>query len=179
MTAVLDDGGGRAKDLRESFEAFRREIDEYNDRRERLIKVSRDVTTASKRLIFQLHRYPHSAFVQSSQQEGAAARLVKDAVAKRDEVIVTILKAAQDEGLCGSEWSEDQKESSAARAQRHDRAYGPGLEEFVSCGPVSAEKHVPDDYPDRGGNLPAFLADRRTGHVTCTGARSTPKLITA
>ncbi|KAF7306632.1 Translin-associated protein X [Mycena indigotica] len=40
----------------ETFELFRQEIDESNDRRERLIKASRDVTNISKKAIFLLHR---------------------------------------------------------------------------------------------------------------------------
>ncbi|KAI0702457.1 Translin [Cytidiella melzeri] len=38
------------------FETFREELDEHNDRRERLIKNSRDVTNLSKKVIFLLHR---------------------------------------------------------------------------------------------------------------------------
>ena len=32
------------------FEAFRRELDEHHDRRERIIKASRDVTALSKKM---------------------------------------------------------------------------------------------------------------------------------
>lgn len=32
------------------FEAFRQELDEHHDRRERVIKASRDVTAASKKM---------------------------------------------------------------------------------------------------------------------------------
>ncbi|KAJ7785962.1 Translin [Mycena metata] len=38
------------------FEQFREDIDQGNDRRERLIKASRDVTNISKKAIFLLHR---------------------------------------------------------------------------------------------------------------------------
>ncbi|KAK0456355.1 Translin [Armillaria borealis] len=38
------------------FDAFRQDLDEHNDRRERLIKASRDVTNISKKAIFLLHR---------------------------------------------------------------------------------------------------------------------------
>ncbi|KIY67587.1 Translin [Cylindrobasidium torrendii FP15055 ss-10] len=38
------------------FDAFRAEIDDHNDRRERLIKASRDITNISKKTIFLLHR---------------------------------------------------------------------------------------------------------------------------
>ncbi|KAJ3490474.1 hypothetical protein NLI96_g1379 [Meripilus lineatus] len=38
------------------FDGFRAELDDHNDRRERLIKSSRDVTSLSKKVIFLLHR---------------------------------------------------------------------------------------------------------------------------
>lgn len=38
------------------FEAFRNELDEHHDRRERIIKASRDITAASKKIIFSLQR---------------------------------------------------------------------------------------------------------------------------
>ncbi|KAF2159515.1 hypothetical protein M409DRAFT_70964 [Zasmidium cellare ATCC 36951] len=38
------------------FEHFRAELDEHHDRRERIIKASRDVTAASKKIIFTLQR---------------------------------------------------------------------------------------------------------------------------
>jgi hypothetical protein len=41
---------------RELFTAFRTELDAFHDRRERLVKISRDITTLSKRVIFLLHR---------------------------------------------------------------------------------------------------------------------------
>jgi hypothetical protein len=41
-----------AASVLEAFGLFRDEIDDYNDRRERLIKTSRDVTSLSKKVIF-------------------------------------------------------------------------------------------------------------------------------
>ncbi|KAF2151922.1 Translin [Myriangium duriaei CBS 260.36] len=38
------------------FEGFRKELDEHHDRRERVIKRSRDITAASKKIIFGLQR---------------------------------------------------------------------------------------------------------------------------
>lgn len=38
------------------FEAFRDELDEHHDRRERIIKASRDITALSKKIIFSLQR---------------------------------------------------------------------------------------------------------------------------
>ncbi|KAI0067817.1 Translin [Artomyces pyxidatus] len=39
-----------------AFLSFRDDIDDHNDRRERLIKCSRDITIASKKVVFLLHR---------------------------------------------------------------------------------------------------------------------------
>ncbi|KAL4869583.1 hypothetical protein BDV12DRAFT_185086 [Aspergillus spectabilis] len=38
------------------FESFRDELDQHHDRRERLIKISRDITALSKKIIFSLQR---------------------------------------------------------------------------------------------------------------------------
>ncbi|KAL9084597.1 MAG: hypothetical protein Q9159_005146 [Coniocarpon cinnabarinum] len=38
------------------FEVFRNELDEHHDRRERIVKASRDITAASKKIIFALQR---------------------------------------------------------------------------------------------------------------------------
>ena len=38
------------------FESFRSELDEHHDRRERIIKASRDITAASKKMWEQIER---------------------------------------------------------------------------------------------------------------------------
>ncbi|KAF2823409.1 Translin [Ophiobolus disseminans] len=53
------------------FEGFRKELDEHHDRRERTIKASRDITAASKKIIFTLQRVrnvgqPVPAFVNKN-----------------------------------------------------------------------------------------------------------------
>ncbi|RGP79583.1 translin-associated x [Fusarium longipes] len=47
---------GRFNDM---FEGFRNELDEHHDRRERIVKASRDVTAMSKKIIFTLQRVKH------------------------------------------------------------------------------------------------------------------------
>ena len=42
------------------FLAFRDELDQHHDRRERIIKASRDITALSKKMIFSLQRFPPS-----------------------------------------------------------------------------------------------------------------------
>lgn len=43
-------------ELIQAFHAYSAELDEHYDRRERIIKTSRDITALSKKLIFHLHR---------------------------------------------------------------------------------------------------------------------------
>ncbi|KAG8908541.1 hypothetical protein FRB99_005901 [Tulasnella sp. 403] len=66
-----------ASDVHGMFEAFRDELDEHNDRRERLIKASRDVTNLSKKIIFFLHRHltSGSATSPSSTDSGVRQRV--------------------------------------------------------------------------------------------------------
>ena len=40
----------------QTFLSFRTEMDSHHDKYERLVKISRDITIASKRIIFNLHR---------------------------------------------------------------------------------------------------------------------------
>ncbi|KAK4547094.1 hypothetical protein LTR36_001315 [Oleoguttula mirabilis] len=49
----------RQSPLMPMFEHFRAELDEHHDRRERIIKASRDITAASKKIIFTLQRIRH------------------------------------------------------------------------------------------------------------------------
>lgn len=55
------DGAEKEKEVAASpfmpmFESFRDELDEHHDRREGIIKASRDITAASKKIIFSLQR---------------------------------------------------------------------------------------------------------------------------
>jgi predicted translin family RNA/ssDNA-binding protein len=40
----------------DSFTSYAKQLDDINERRERLVKASRDVTIASKKVIFAVHR---------------------------------------------------------------------------------------------------------------------------
>ncbi|KAJ4374028.1 hypothetical protein N0V83_002767 [Neocucurbitaria cava] len=56
------------------FEGFRKELDEHHDRRERIIKASRDITASSKKIIFTLQRVrtvgqPVPAFVTKNNTQ--------------------------------------------------------------------------------------------------------------
>ncbi|QRW00228.1 Translin [Ceratobasidium sp. AG-Ba] len=63
----------RRSDILTAFEGFREDLDEHNDRRERIIKTNRDITNLSKKLIFQLHRIAQ----EENTSEGRAKAISK------------------------------------------------------------------------------------------------------
>ena len=49
--AIENEGSGdKAPPYAAMFEGFRKELDEHHDRRERVVKASRDITAASKKM---------------------------------------------------------------------------------------------------------------------------------
>jgi len=119
------------------FRAFQQEIDAYNDRRERLIKSSRDITAASKKVIFSLHRFPHQALFTSSnrQRSNAAIKILADAHAKKNEIVQMVMQAAKREHFDQEKRTEkasSDQDIEIGRATRYERAIGSGIEEFVS-----------------------------------------------
>jgi len=131
-----------------------------NDRRERLIKTSRDVTSLSKKLIFLLHRFKPDDLKSSSilkQSKVKLDEIVKilnemgkteglEPPRKLDPVVESkqILEAEPDETEASGEKDgsdkkrkredgddEDSKES--GRFWKYERYIGPGIEEFVSA----------------------------------------------
>lgn len=73
-------------DLNAIFTQIRDELDAHHDRRERLIKISRDITSLSKKMIFSLHRIhgevttlPSMIQKEVDQREGEIQKLLKKA----------------------------------------------------------------------------------------------------
>ena len=117
----------------EAFGTFRDEIDAHNDRRERLIKSSRDVTSLSKKVIFLLHRFDIRDFA-SADPSAKTKKLFSEAEAKLEEIVSLLRHAAAVEGLGSIETGEEQIDVSTRmlRSHRYERNIGGGLEEFVS-----------------------------------------------
>ncbi|KAH7914509.1 Translin [Hygrophoropsis aurantiaca] len=98
------------------FDEFRRDLDEHNDRRERLIKASRDVTNASKKVIFLLHR------LMTEQGHDA-----------RDQ--------SKNAGQCGrgklrevqAVYAQMSHELGGDKFWRYHRAVSPGLQEYIEA----------------------------------------------
>ncbi|KAG6832248.1 hypothetical protein H0H92_004213 [Tricholoma furcatifolium] len=100
--------------LSSTFKTFSGDLDDYNDRRERLIKASRDVTTISKRTIFLLHRV-----VIESDADDAAASAAAQGRAK--------LKEAQ------NIYASIKHELEGDRFWRYERQVSPGLQEYIEA----------------------------------------------
>ncbi|KII93395.1 hypothetical protein PLICRDRAFT_152057 [Plicaturopsis crispa FD-325 SS-3] len=99
------------------FDGFRQELDEFNDRRERLIKTSRDITNISKKTIFFLHRIVTTESDESDQV--LAERAASEAYAKLREVQTF--------------YSEMKEELQGDRFWRHHRQVSPGLQEYIEA----------------------------------------------
>ncbi|KAG7099502.1 hypothetical protein E1B28_001348 [Marasmius oreades] len=110
-----------SNDIRDAFESFREELDEHNDRRERLIKASRDITNISKRTIFLLHR-----LVQESNTSDPSEYLsaCKHAASKGREKLrqVQQIYASLKEELIDEE-----------RYWRYQKQVSPGLQEYIEA----------------------------------------------
>ncbi|KAL2816268.1 Translin family-domain-containing protein [Aspergillus granulosus] len=55
-TSIMAESSESSPNVLSMFETFRDELDQHHDRRERLIKTSRDITALSKKIIFSLQR---------------------------------------------------------------------------------------------------------------------------
>ncbi|KAH8100500.1 Translin family-domain-containing protein [Cristinia sonorae] len=101
------------------FDAFRIDLDEHNDRRERLIKSSRDITNLSKKVIFLLHRVMTTDDVSTADKDDRNAR----AAAQGREKLKEIQKLF---AAVGAEVQGD-------RFWRYQRNVSPGLQEYIEA----------------------------------------------
>ena len=111
-------------ELRGSFERFRDEIDSHNDKRERLIKASRDITALSKKLIFHLHRF---SLERGDAATSSQAALLGEAHTKLQGIYAQLSQLAQEEGLVS-----DHDRPSVAML-RYERYVGDSIEEMVEA----------------------------------------------
>ncbi|KAG2023832.1 translin family protein [Coprinopsis cinerea AmutBmut pab1-1] len=106
-----------------AFEAFREELDDYNDRRERLIKASRDITNLSKKTIFLLHRLTleREASNDGGSEEGPSRMpdVAKQGYEKLRQV-QDLYASLRPELVGDLYW-------------RHERQVSPGLQEYIEA----------------------------------------------
>lgn len=105
-------------ELSSIFSNFKDEIDLHYDRRERLIKTSRDVTALSKKMIFSLLRTP---VMPQTEVDGETIppEIVKE-VQKYETQIGLLLSSAKADLENANTW-------------RYQRNISPGLQEFVEA----------------------------------------------
>ncbi|KAJ2928891.1 hypothetical protein H1R20_g8186, partial [Candolleomyces eurysporus] len=99
------------------FQDFRDEIDANNDRRERLIKASRDITSLSKKTIFLLHRCVLEA--ESLDEKQVYVKAANKGYQKLKEVqsIYATLKS----------------ELEGDKFWQYERQVSPGLQEYIEA----------------------------------------------
>lgn len=107
--------GTHRESVVEAFDEFRQEIDEHHDRRERLIKISRDATNLSKKVIFLLHR----AMIEESNNSNPSLRVVRRGREKLREVQAL--------------YAQLRLEVQAERFWHYHRAVSPGLQEYIEA----------------------------------------------
>ncbi|KAI0823019.1 Translin [Trametes gibbosa] len=101
-----------------AFGRFTDELDDFNDRRERLIKSSRDITNLSKKLIFLLHR---TVTEDPTETDDRLLGLRAAARAKGKLQEIQSLFAALRGELAGD------------RFWHHQRNISPGLQEYIEA----------------------------------------------
>ncbi|KAI2758312.1 hypothetical protein DTO006G1_6828 [Penicillium roqueforti] len=94
------------------FENFRYELDEHHDRRERIIKKSRDITALSKKIIFALQR------VRATNQP-IPPKIAQENQTRFDQ-IQALFEAVVPEQLGINGW-------------RYQRQISPGIQEFIEA----------------------------------------------
>jgi len=97
--------------VREMFQEFQVELDSRNDKYERLIKLSRDITIESKRIIFQLHRV-----------DSAGDRI--KGLAEVHQKLASLQR---------SRWRGVAFELRGEDPYQYLRAYSPGLQEYIEA----------------------------------------------
>jgi len=97
--------------VQDMFATFRQELDARHDLFEKVVKISRDVTVESKRMIFHLHRVVGN--VEEKQAWLSQAEEKKNAILKKLEQVALLLR------------NEDPLQFA--------RSYSPGLQEFIEA----------------------------------------------
>ncbi|KAI3467208.1 hypothetical protein Pfo_023871 [Paulownia fortunei] len=96
--------------MKDAFSKYASYLNDLNDKRERVVKASRDVTMSSKKVIFQVHR------ISKHNKEEVLEKAEKDLAAVVDQYMSRIVKELQGTDF----W-------------KLRRAYSPGVQEYVEA----------------------------------------------
>ncbi|KAI9762492.1 MAG: hypothetical protein M1835_008029 [Candelina submexicana] len=120
------------------FEQFRNELDEHHDRRERIIKASRDITALSKKIIFALQRVRHLSSPLPSSVTSETSK---------HQTTITALFTSLTTDLQGlNSW-------------RYQRQISPGIQEYIEA--VSFSHYLQHQtlmtYPEAASSVPGGI----------------------
>ncbi|KAH7883828.1 Translin [Phlebopus sp. FC_14] len=149
--------------VQSAFDQFRKEIDDENDRRERLIKASRDITNLSKKVIFLLHRIMTDDAHDALEQSKLASQRGLEKLREVRAIYASMKVDVQDDLF----W-------------RHQRSISPGLQEYIEAlsfahylghGTLVTYSHVQRTLSDNNGVLyfPLPIEDYLLGLSDLTG----------
>ncbi|XP_018628082.1 uncharacterized protein [Nicotiana tomentosiformis] len=96
--------------MKDAFSKYADYLNNLNDKRERVVKASRDITMNSKKVIFQVHR------ISKHNKEEVLDKAVKDLAAVTDQYVSRLVKELQGTDF----W-------------KLRRAYSPGVQEYVEA----------------------------------------------
>lgn len=96
--------------MKDAFSKYAQYLNDFNEKRERVVKASRDITINSKKVIFQVHR------MSKSNKEEVLDRADKDLAAVRNQFVSRLVKELQGTDF----W-------------KLRRAYSPGVQEYVEA----------------------------------------------
>ncbi|KAK9059983.1 hypothetical protein SSX86_020687 [Deinandra increscens subsp. villosa] len=96
--------------MKDSFSKYAEYLNQFNDKRERVVKASRDITINSKKVIFQVHR------ISKNNKDEVLEKAEKDLSTVKDQHVARLVKELQ-----GSDF------------WKLRRAYSPGIQEYVEA----------------------------------------------
>ncbi|GER43821.1 translin-associated protein X [Striga asiatica] len=108
--ATASSAGSETNPMKEAFSKYATYLNDLNEKRERVVKASRDVTMNSKKVIFQVHR------MSKHNKEEVLEKAEKDLAAVMDQHVSRIVKE-----LHGTDF------------WKLRRAYSPGIQEYVEA----------------------------------------------
>ncbi|XP_074325463.1 uncharacterized protein LOC141663579 isoform X2 [Apium graveolens] len=107
---MATDSSSNSNPMASAFSEYAEYLNQFNDKRERVVKASRDITINSKKVIFQVHR------ISKHNKEEVLEKANKDLAAVKDQYISRLVKE-----LKGTDF------------WKLRRAYSPGIQEYVEA----------------------------------------------
>ncbi|KAL1961651.1 hypothetical protein VTN77DRAFT_1366 [Rasamsonia byssochlamydoides] len=110
--AAADSSNSSSAAILSIFETFRSELDEHHDRRERIVKASRDITALSKKIIFSMQRL-------RTVNAPIPPSIAKENQARFDQILDLFRSIVPD--------------ITGLNAWRYQRQVSPGIQEFIEA----------------------------------------------